>query len=373
MPLRPLLAAALIGTMTTALLAGCGGGGDDAPAPTPAPPAPAAADWSAVDRIAATAFAGASNVTGFTLAIYDRSDRRVFVKNYGDFAPDRRVPVASASKMVSGTVIFRLIGQGRLSLDSTTGQVLGWTGPRGAITLRHLLSFTSGLTPDADCTANALITLAQCVDRVRDDPAAHPYPPGTVYEYGSTHLHVAARMAEVVTGKSWNAIFDDELRIPLGLPPEVTYYTFPQQGLGRVNPLVAGGMQASLDEYAALLAIPFHRGSYRGTQWAPATLFDQQAVEPYPNVQVLKSPFTATSLSSRYGLAAWLDCNTPAAGCSVLSSPGAFGWTPWFDRDAGYYAIIGIYGSSSGSFGVTPFTVNLAQQLKPEIRRALGG
>ena len=31
--------------------------------------------------------------------------------------------------------------------------------------------------------------------------------------------------------------------------------------------------------------------------------------------------------------AAWLECPPPAVNCAVLSSPGAFGFTPWLDRD----------------------------------------
>ena len=32
-------------------------------------------------------------------------------------------------------------------------------------------------------------------------------------------------------------------------------------------------------------------------------------------------------------------CDTRATSCAELSSPGAFGFTPWFDRAAGYCAI----------------------------------
>jgi len=39
----------------------------------------------------------------------------------GGFSADQRVAIASASKLVSGVVIFRLIEQDYLSLDSTTG------------------------------------------------------------------------------------------------------------------------------------------------------------------------------------------------------------------------------------------------------------
>ncbi len=325
-----------------------------------------------MDQKAAAAFAG-SGVSGMTLTIYDRNDVKVFEKSYGSFSPTNRVAVASASKIVAGTLIFRVIGQGLLSLDSTTAQVLGWPGTRGTITLRHLLSFTSGLVPDADCISNALITLAACVDRVRDDPAALIATPGTRFDYGGTHLHVAARMAEVATGKNWNQLYADELRTPLGLSSESTFYTLPDQGIGTINPRVAGGLTANVDEYARLLAIPFHRGTYRGVTYAPASLFDQQAIAPYPGATIGNSPFASLGLDFRYGLTAWLECSTPATGCTTLSSPGAFGWTPWFDRQAGYYAVIGMLQNGAGSSGVVAFSVNLAQSLKPDIVRALGG
>ncbi len=357
-------------------VAGCGGSSAPAPAPTPAPvvpptPAPVGPAWTAVDQAASTAYAGAGDLTGMTLTVYDRNDVKVFEKSYGAFSATQRVPVASASKIVSGTLLLRLVGQGLLSLDSTTAQVLGWSGARGTITLRHLLSFTSGLAPEAGCTALPLITLAACVNTIRDDPAALIAMPGTRYDYGSTHLHVAARMAEVVTGKSWNTVFGEQLRAPLGLPSEVSYYTAPQSTLGLFNPLIAGGLQATSDEYAKLLAISFHRGTYQGVTFAPAILFDQQATEPYPGVVVGSSPYSGAPAPVRYGLSAWLECATPATGCSTISSAGAWGWTPWVDRAAGYYAILAMYRGGPAMNGVTAFSVNLQQQLKPLIVTAL--
>jgi CubicO group peptidase (beta-lactamase class C family) len=302
------------------------------------------------------------------VAIYDRNDRKVFEKVYGDFAPDRRVAVASASKMMAGLALFRLVDQGYLSLESTTAQVLGWTGRQGDITLRHLLSFTSGLEPDADCTSQATITLAQCVEQVAvSTPLAAP---GTRFDYGSTHLHVAARMAEVVTGSPWNQVFARQVLQPLGLPDTVQFYTFPRQAIGTTNPLVAGGMRATMNEYAKMLSVVFHRGTVQGQPFANPALFDAQAREPYPDVVIGNSPMTSLAYDFRYGLTAWLECATPASGCPSISSPGAFGWTPWVDRDGGYYAMIAMEVGDARD-GVVNFSVRLAQDLKPEIRRAL--
>lgn len=227
------------------------------------------------------------------------------------------------------------------------------------------------LSPETGCTANPLITLAACVDTIRDDPAALVATPGTRFDYGSTHLHIAARMAEVVTGKPWNTVFAEQLRAPLGLPAEVTYYTAPQLAVGTINPLIDGGLQASSNEYAKLLAISFHRGTFQGVTYAPAALFDQQATEPYPGVSIGKSPYADTGVPFRYGLAAWLECATPAAGCGTISSAGAFGWTPWIDRAAGYYAILAMYRGGSAMSDVDAFSVSLQQQLKPLIVTAL--
>jgi CubicO group peptidase (beta-lactamase class C family) len=264
-------------------------------------------------------------------------------------------------------VIFDVIRRGLLSLDSSTGQVLGWTGANAAITLRHLLSFTSGLPREAACTLNPLVTLAACAQTIAASTAVAP--PGTRFDYGSTHLHVAARMAEVVTGRTWAELFAETLRVPLALPEDVAYFTLPKQAVGRINPLIAGGLQASSDDYAPLLALAFHQGTRGALTIGTPALFEAQSREPFPGVAIGYTPFA----DARYGLGSWLLCEQPAAGCPVIASPGAFGFTPWLDRDAGYYAILAMELS-----GVTEdnrpaaFAVQLMLDLQPLIRTQLG-
>jgi CubicO group peptidase (beta-lactamase class C family) len=349
-------------------LAGCGGGDDGATAPVSPPPAVQPDPFVDVDRAASAAFA-AQGISGMGLAVYDAAGNKRFEKMYGSFAPDQRIAIASASKLVAGLTILRLVDQGFLTLDSTTGAVLGWSGPQGTITLRQLLSFTSGLPREAPCTLLVGITLADCVDSISQmTPVAAP---GTRFDYGSTHLHVAARMAEVVTGQAWANVFATQLKAPLGLPAEMTYYTAPRQGLGTSNPLIAGGLRATMSEYARVLQLEFNRGSYQGTSLIGASLFDAQATEPFPNATIGNSPFLNAGINFHYGLAAWLECPPPAVNCKVLSSPGAFGFTPWVDRDGGYYAVLAMEVTESQS-GIVEFSVRLAQDLKPLIRTVLG-
>jgi len=345
-------------------LAACGGGGGGDSGPPPTTPQP----FDDVDRAANAAFL-AQGISGMGLAIYDANGVKRFEKMYGTFAADQRVAIASSSKMVAGLVLMRLVDQGYLTLDSTTGAVLGWTGPQAAITLRQLLSFTSGLDREASCTLLVGITLADCVAIISQQPLVAA--PGTRFDYGSTHLHVAARMAEVVTGASWANLFDTQLKAPLGLTsPDLAWYTAPRQASGTTNPLVAGGIRATMNEYAKILALDFNRGIHQGNRLIADSLFTAQATEPYPNAVIGNSPVANTGFNFHYGLAAWLECPPPATNCTVLSSPGAFGFTPWFDREAGYYAILGMEVSNSQD-GVVSFAVTLAQDLKPLIRAAL--
>jgi serine-type D-Ala-D-Ala carboxypeptidase/endopeptidase len=321
---RILVASALL------VLSACDG--DDSPAPAPVPDAFAAVDAAARD-------AYDKHAVPMGLAVYDAAGTRVFERMYGDFSADRRVAIASASKLVSGVTLLRLIDAGYLTLDSTTGQWLGWEGTKGEITLRHLLSFTSGLEPENACTYQPAIPLEECVDAIAQADLLGP--PGSRFDYGSTHLHVAALMAEVAVGSDWNAIFDAQLREPLRLAPEFAYYSAPRQGLDPrpINPLLAGGMRASMNDYAHVLRFVFDKGKWQGSQLMSPDLFDLQSIAPYPDAVIGTSP---NLMNARYGLTAWLECPTPATGCAAISSPGLFGFTPWLDRTAGYYAILGM-------------------------------
>ncbi|WP_157995603.1 serine hydrolase domain-containing protein [Peristeroidobacter soli] len=323
-------ASRLLLTSSILLLAACGSD-DNSPSE---PSVPAA--FVEVDNAARAAYT--THQVPMGLAVYDREGTKVFERMYGDFSADRRVPIASASKLVSGVTIFRLIDAGYLSLDSTTGELLGWTGTKGEITLRHLLSFTSGLEPEHACTYQPDIALVDCVEQIRQRDLLGA--PGSRFDYGSTHLHVAGLMAEVAVGSDWNDIFAEQLHKPLQLAPEFAYYAAPRQGRDTrpTNPLLAGGMRASMNDYERVLHFVFDKGRWQGSQLLAASIFDTQSIEPYPNAVIGTSPRS----EARYGLTAWLECPTPATGCTSISSPGVFGFTPWLDRTAGYYAILGM-------------------------------
>ena len=113
-----------------------------------------------------------------------------------------------------------------------------------------------------------------------------------------------------------------------------------------------------------------HQPSTQRLQIGTPELFAAQTREPFPNAAIGNSPAVKAGYSFRYGLGAWLECATPAAGCTCISSPGAFGFTPWLDREAGYYAIIATELANTRG-GVVKDSLDLEQALKPAFAAAL--
>lgn len=333
------------------LLVGCGGTSDVDGSP-----------FASVDALLQDALRS-NNIDGMGLTVYDKNGKKQFEGIYGDFSADRRVNIASASKMVSGVTLLALVDQGYLSLDSTTGEVLGWN-QNSDITLRHLLSFTSGLRPVHLCLISLNMTLSECVARISTTLAKTD--PGELFDYGGTHLHVVGGMAEEVTGMAWNSIFKKFLLTPLNLPSDLLYYANPGNLGNPDNPLLSGGLLMSMNEYAPILQLIFNKGVWQGESLIDSSLFDEQAKAPFPNAEIGITP--SPDRDVRYGLAAWLECDTPETGCDKISSPGALGFTPWVDRKHDYYAILGMEFTLLGNAG---FGIELEQQLQPLIEKAL--
>lgn len=166
----------------------------------PTPPDP----WQSVNN--AVQAAQSQIPGGLTLEVMTPAGV-VYSRSFGGLSNSSLVPVASASKWVSASVFLRLVERGVLSLDSQTKSLLldragqPWAGNMGEIRLRHLLSFTAGISSDAAASEDATISLDEAVLPIYEDQSPTASPPGSYFYYGgSTHMRIAARMAERATG-----------------------------------------------------------------------------------------------------------------------------------------------------------------------------
>ena len=135
--------------------------------------------------------AAQEGVAGATLGIW--ADGRETLAAHGVLnaatgvatTPDSLFQIGSITKVWTATMIMQLADEGRLSLDTTVSQVLpgvrlGQPDASAEVTIRHLLTHTSGIDGDiftdtgrgGDCVERYVGELAQ---------AARVFPPGVAY------------------------------------------------------------------------------------------------------------------------------------------------------------------------------------------------
>lgn len=369
--------------LTTLVGLACGGGGSTAGGPTGGgpPPDPWAAVTSAIQG-AQSQFTGAPAMgslpaapAGLTVEVMT-TDGVVYSKTFGAFSNTTYTAVASASKMVSGTVLLQLVDKGALSVDTKTKNLLkdrdglAWSGNLGEIKLRHLLSFTSGISGDVLSSEPTAITLDEAVTRIYEDQRSTASTPGSYFYYGSTHLRIAARMAEVATGKSWRQLFDENLRVPLGWSALSTYG-------GGTNPNPAGSLACTGLEYTRFLMMQLRKGLDGSTRLMSEDLVNQRRLDAFgPTTTIAYTPYELLQRTNHYGFGNWVETQNGAAPSATnpiqrVSSTGKFGWAPWVEIGNGQNWAAIIMCQQPDAAGSFLPSENLKLQLAPLIQTAV--
>jgi CubicO group peptidase (beta-lactamase class C family) len=276
------------------------------------------------------------NLPGAGLSFEKRDGARE-TRFLGSYGASTVIPIASASKWVSAVVLMRLVDRRVLSLDDKVGQYLpSFTGTKGQITLRQCFSHTSGLPGKHSILSVKSITLAQAIDYVGRNVALRAAP-GAEFYYGGVSMSVAGRVCEVVTGKDWEQLVQDELLTPLGIS------TLDYQGLGATkNYRVAGSVQCRLEDYRRILSMLLHGGVFANTRVLSEQAIATMTSDQTQGAQIVYTPSPDPSV--RYGIGCWLD-RVQGGRTLRASSPGAFGFTPWLDFErelAGIFMVEGV-------------------------------
>ena len=213
--------------------------------------------------------------------------------------PQHLFRIFSNTKLVTSCAVLRMMEEGRLGLDDPVEAYLPQLGARrvlrsgahdladtepahGSITVRHLLTHTSGLTSgildaqsplyapyQASGVRDPNTTLASMVDALADLPLA--FHPGWQWEY-SMATDVLARLLEVVSGQAFDQVLRELIFEPLGMnetsfwvPPDqqhrlVAYYS----GSSLTDPMRPGLTRTDDAPYPEAYRRPFARRSGGG-------------------------------------------------------------------------------------------------------------
>jgi D-alanyl-D-alanine-carboxypeptidase/D-alanyl-D-alanine-endopeptidase len=307
-------------------------------------------------------------VASMTLLVGDASGTR-YTYNKGVSTATTPYRIASATKWITAATIMRLVEAGELKLgDHPQDYIDFWTDdpddPRSRVTLEQLLSFTSGFrgTSGLPCTLDDSSSLTDCARIIYEDYFA--FEPGTTFFYGPSHLHIAALMAERATGLSWPTLVTEVLAEPLGLENAFTWVTASEE-----YPLPSGGLRTTGAAYARFL-----RAIAAGEILADSR--DEMERPRTVGLTIANTPIDDSIGPWAYALGHWRECEEGQSSrtcdrAQVSSSPGAFGFYPWYDRRHGYWAVLATELEHTPTFHPVEVMVELGQELQPLIEAAL--
>ena len=179
-----------------------------------------------VDKIAQQTLAD-TGVPSASLAIV-KDGRVAYVHAYGDAHIDPRVPaqpgmrysIGSISKQFTSTAILILAEQGKLSLDDPVAKFLPTLTRANQVTIRELLSHTSGYQdywPQDYVMPNMLQPVTS--EQILDEWARKPldFDPGTKWQYSNTNYVIAGVIIEKVSGEPLLQFLQEHVFAPLAM------------------------------------------------------------------------------------------------------------------------------------------------------------
>jgi len=163
------------------------------------------------------------------IAVGVLQDGRVEAHGFGVASLETRQPVTadtlfqvgSITKVYTATLIMRLVEDGTLDLDTPVIEYLpelqlADQEARRAITLRHLLSHTSGLEGDRfDDYGMGDDALTQAIAEFQT--LRQLFPPGELWTYCNAGFYLAGAVVERVTGRPFETVMRERLFEPLGV------------------------------------------------------------------------------------------------------------------------------------------------------------
>jgi CubicO group peptidase (beta-lactamase class C family) len=363
---------------------------DDPSAPSGLPrvdPAELGFDPALLDRIAPQMqqFVDRAEVSG-VVSLVARRGKIVHLSAVGTadletgraMQPDTMFAIASMTKPVTAAAVMILQDEGKLSVDDPVAKYLpefadvklrDGTAPQRAMTLRHLLTHTSGLGGSQQNEGTLAETAAALARRPLD------FEPGTRWQYGPG-LTVCGRVVEVVSGKSLDRFLSERLFQPLGmrdttfLPDEAQrrrlarlYQPGPQgKSLQPADhwlldlspdrsPNPSGGLFSTAQDMAR-----FYQMVLDGGRWQGQRILSEQAVRQMTTIQTGELP-TGFTPGNGWGLG-WCVVRDPQGTTRALSPGsyghgGAFGTQGWVDPQRKMVFVLLIqrtgFGNSDGS------------------------
>ena len=283
---------------------------------------------------------------------------------------DAIFPLASLTKPVTAVAILMLIEEGKVRLadpvsrfipafaDATVAVTPARTvAASRAVTIRDLLTHTSGIVSPARIPTESGATLADYIPRFAKEPLE--FQPGSHWTYSNTvAFDMLARVVEVASGQTYDRFLRDRIFQPIGMNDTAhaltdaqkqrlaTRYDVAPDGLRKNvratdTPMYFGGgwgLNSTALDYYRFAQMLLNKGELDGKR-----LLSRRAVE------LMESAHIPDTLPGRTPGTAWglgVRVITDAGRAGVWLSNGSFGWTGasgthfWIDPTENLVAVL---------------------------------
>lgn len=154
-------------------------------------------------------------------SLYVQKGKSIQARAFGEAkSPEAMFLLGSITKPICMTALMTLFDQKKFALDDPlVNYIPAFEGEgKDRVTLRHLLSHTSGLPdqlPDNNALRKAHASLAQFVEKAAKTPIA--FPAGSKYQYSSMGILLASEVGRLLSGVDILPFVDKSVLQPLGM------------------------------------------------------------------------------------------------------------------------------------------------------------
>ncbi len=331
-------------------------------------------DFGAVDKLLEKSV---DRMGGGGALILIQDGQVIYRKAFGNFSTDKVVPLASASKWISGAVLMALVDEGKLSLDDKASKFLPWLkGKKGDITIRQMFAHTHGLPDSPPHHRDTRLTMEEAVKKIGDLESVAD--PGTALFYSGTGMQMAGYIATLAAGKPWEQLFKEKIGDPCEMKA-TDYYAFGETK----NPNVAGSARTNVEDYGNFVTMLQAKGVFKGKRVLSEKAVAEMLKNQTGDAPIKRHPwegykeFDAAMAKSGYGIGCWIEERDAKTGETWrVSSGGAFGAQPFLDRKqnlAGVYLPYNPRGHKKGQNGYYNEASVVYLELKKVLADVLAG
>lgn len=261
--------------------------------------------------------------------VVQKQGKPVFLKETEEFKMKTPAPVGSGSQWFTVALIMILVDEGKIKLDDPVAKYVPVFGKymKGYITIRHCISQTTGLDTDPV----GILKLAQKTRFASLEEEMEAYAakklivdnPGNAFAFGNVGLNMAARVAEVVTKKTFDRVITEKLFRPLGMRSASFY----NETGDAPNP--SAGAVCSAYDYINFMQMILNKGVFNGKRVMSENALKEMFTSQLSDAKQRYIPEMAKGYA--YVPGCWITETNADGSPAVYSAIGMYGTWAWMD------------------------------------------